>query len=152
MKAFRFTLAQVLRHREWLEEEAKKKLAIEQGLWVEIQNEIRILEDGFHELWGGTPNASVLDCANRMQRLEYSRHLGFVIEHRKKDMDEQATKVNEASRVLINAAQNRKALEKLRERQYQRYLKERGRRTAFLLDEVSANFFRRGGESLDDSE
>ncbi len=150
MKAFRFTLAQVLRFREWTEAEAKKKLAAEQSVRLALETEIQALEGGMQELWkveAGVP----VDCNSRMQRLEYSRHLGYVIEDKRAESEAQKLKVEQASTVLMRAAQERKSLEKLRERQKQRHYKDQGRRTAAQLDEVSANFVQRAAESSDEN-
>ncbi len=147
MKAFRFSLVQVLRHKHWLEEEAKKRLA---SAMHQLRREKEILEaleisksETLVQFGMIKENAH----ASRPQLLLYMQHLEQKTRDQAKICDERNKEVSERSRELAEAMKTRKVLEKLKERQYADYLVENRRKEAVVIDEISSQFWERNRDS-----
>jgi len=145
VRRFRFSLEQALRLKHWREEEAKKALAQEilalEGLkarLAEMQGEMReVLESGQEE------TGTAVDFRGRLGILQYARHLGGLIAGQEGDIAGQGVKLKEKSDLLLKAMQERKVMEKLKERRLEQYEVERNRSDYAALDESTAGFLRR---------
>lgn len=145
MRRFKFQLEQLLRLKHWKEEEAKKALAEEvqaleklQARLTELQGEVASVIESDRAGEG-----DVVDFRGRMGILQYTRHLGGLIASQHDDIAQQGERLKEKSDLLLKAMQERKALEKLKEKRLEEYKSERNRFEYANLDEASAGFLRR---------
>lgn len=151
MKRFRFELEQLLRLKLWKEEEAKKALAEE----VAALERLRLrLDELKGELTGviGNPDAAgregaVLDVPLRVGILQYAGHLGVLIMNQQGDIASQGERLKEKSDQVLKAMQERKVLEKLKERRKEEHGKLALKVAYANLDEASAALLRRAAES-----
>ena len=143
MPRFVFTLESVLRHRVNAERERQRELAACQAEMVRLQQELKALNDSMR--------ASAQDM--KANHLVGSLDVGFLAAHRRytvamqrkgqsivQDMARQQKKVDDAQRLLADAAKERKVIEKLREKQFERWKAEVARKEAAEADEVGAQF------------
>lgn len=139
MPRFVFPLEAVLRHRARAEQERQRELAVAQAEMARLQGELKALNDAMQ--------SSTADM--KANHLTGSLDVSFLAAHRRytvamqrsgmtlvQDIARQQRKVDEAQRLLNEAARERKIMEKLRERQYERWRAEVGRKEAAGLDEV----------------
>jgi flagellar protein FliJ len=145
MKAFKFQLEQVLRIKRWREEEAKKALAVEvaalenlKARLLELQGELNVLLDS--DAQGTGP---VIDHRGRLGILQYARHMGTLISGQEGEISEQGRRLKEKSDLLMKAMQEKKVLEKLKERRKTEWRLERNKHEYANLDEASAGYLRR---------
>jgi flagellar protein FliJ len=145
VKSFKFNLEQVLRVKLWREEEAKKALAVEvaaldllKARLSELQGEARALWDA--DAQGAEP---FVDYRGRLGILQYARHMGTLISGQEGTIAEQGVRLKEKSDLLLRAMQERKVLEKLKERRKAEHKLERNRFEYAKLDEASAGYLRR---------
>jgi flagellar FliJ protein len=145
VKRFRFQLEQLLRLKHWREEEAKKALAEEvmaleklQARLAELQGEMTSVLDA--DRGGAGPD---VDFRGRLGILQYARHLGDLISSQHEDISQQGERLKEKSDLLLKAMQERKVLEKLKEKRFEEYRLERKRFEYANLDEASAGFLQR---------
>lgn len=149
MKRFRYELEQLLRLKAWKEEEAKKALALEVEALERLKAGLRDLHgemSGLFEGPAGSPEGAPLDVPLRAGILQYASHLGERIAAREGDIAAQGERLKEKSALLLKAMQERKALEKLKERRLAQHRLEAGRAAYADLDEASAGLVRRAGE------
>lgn len=139
MPKFVFPLEAVLRHRTRAEQERQRELAVAQAEMSRLQDELKALNEAMQ--------SSSADM--KANHLTGSLDVNFLAAHRRytvamqrkglttvQDMARQRRKVDEAQRLLNEAAKERKIMEKLRERQHERWAAEVGRKEAAGLDEV----------------
>ena len=146
MKAFRFNLEQVLRLKRWREEEAKKALAVEVVALEKLKARLTELEGELGATLGsppGTEPPSGFDFRGRLGILQYARYLGEVIAGQEGEVAAQGEKLKEKSDALKLAMQDRKVMEKLKEKRYLEFQVERNRKDYAALDEASAAFLQR---------
>lgn len=140
MAKFVFQLDGVLRQREHVEQERQRELALVQAQMTRLQDELRALNDAVT-----TSTSDVRD-----NRLVGRLDLNFLTAHRRYmlAMQRKGTElvqkmalvqrqVVEAQQALAAAAKDRKAIEKLKEKQHQRWRDEQNRRDQMQQDEVS---------------
>ena len=153
MAKFVFPLESVLRHREHAEKERMRELAVCQGEMTRLQQELKALNDSMQ--------ASAQDM--KANHLVGTLDVGYLAAHRRytvatqrkglllvQEMARQQRKVDDAQRLLAEAAKERKVIEKLRERQHERWRDEIARKELAEADEVGAQFGYRqmtGGEA-----
>jgi len=143
MPKFVFSLESVLRHRRYAERERQRELAVCQAEMVRLQQELKALNDSMQ--------SSAADM--KANHLTGSLDVGFLAAHRRytvamqrkgqsivQDMARQQKKVDDAQRMLAEAAKERKVMEKLREKQLERWKAEVARKEAAEADEVGAQF------------
>jgi flagellar FliJ protein len=139
MPKFVFPLQAVLRHREHVERERQRELALGQAEMSRLRDELKALNDSLqassvemkdHHLTGSL-DVNYLAAHRRYTVAMQRRGLALV-----RDMARQQKKVDEAQRLLAEAAKERKTIEKLRERQHERWAADVARREAAQLDEV----------------
>jgi flagellar FliJ protein len=140
MAQFDFPLEGVLRHRKHVEQERQRDLA-------RFQQQMRAAQDELREL-DQTMQASLSDV--RQNRLVGKLDLGFLAAYRRyiaavqrkgmvmaQKMALIQRDVDKAQKALAEAAKDRKIIEKLREKQHERWKLEQSRKEAAELDEVS---------------
>src|SRR4051812_22969486 len=143
MPRFVFTLEALLRQRLHAERERQRELASCQAEMVRLQQELKTLND---ELQGSAQDMKAnhltgpLDVAFLAAHRRYSvamqqKGLGLV-----QDMARQQKKVDDAQRLLAEAAKERKVIEKLREKQFERWKQEVSRKEQADADEAGAQF------------
>ena len=139
MARFVFKLEGVLRQRKQVEQEKQRDLAERQRHLVSIQDALQELQ--------GTVASSNADM--RDNRLVGTLNMSFIAAHRRflAGMQKRSTElmqrivlatraVDEARNLLAEAAKQRKAIEKLREKQLERWKEDQAKREAALLDEA----------------
>jgi flagellar FliJ protein len=140
MAQFTFTLDGVLRHRRHVEQECQRDLAKHQQRVRECENELRQMDQAL--------KGNLADI--RENRLIGKLDLGFLAAYRRYAASVQRKgteivqrmavfqrQVETAQKALAEAAKQRKIVEKLREKQYDRWKQEVSRKEAAELDEVS---------------
>lgn len=145
MKAFKFQLEQVLRIKRWREEEAKKALAVEVASLENLKSRLRELQGELDVLLDSDAQGTgpVIDHRGRLGILQYARHMGTLISGQEGEISEQGKRLKEKSDLLIKAMQEKKVLEKLKERRKSEWKLERNKREYANLDEASAGYLRR---------
>jgi flagellar protein FliJ len=139
MARFAFKLEAVLRHRRFVEDQRQGELGVVQREMVRLQTELRALNESV---------SSVGDDL-RANRLTGRLDLHFLAAHRRytqamqrkgvalvQEMAKQQREVERAQAALAEAVKQRKIVEKLKERQRERWLVDQGRREAAQTDEV----------------
>ena len=140
MAKFVFQLQAVLRHREHEEQEKQRLLADAQAEMVRLQEQLSRLD--------GSVQTSLDDLRNNrligpLDMRYLASHRRFVLAVRQEAMAvvqamaRQQLKVEEAQRALAEAAKERKVIEKLRERQHERWRADEAHREFVALDEVA---------------
>jgi flagellar FliJ protein len=139
MAKFDFQLESVLRHRMSVEQQKQRALAEVRAVMAQWESRLREFDETVkaateelraHRLTG------VLD----MRFLAAHRRFVLSTERRAMDVVQQMarvqTQVEAAQRELAEAAKQRKIMEKLKERQFERWKAELGKKEAELMDEV----------------
>lgn len=139
MAKFTFNLEGVLRQRKHVEQEKQRALAGKLAVVVELQNTLKQMQQ--------TVDTSTQDL--RENRLVGRLDMSFLAAHRRfmAAMQRQGMAIaqkialaqraaDEARAELIEAAKGRKAIEKLREKQFERWRAEQARREQAQLDEI----------------
>ena len=139
MAKFAFNLESVLRHRLHCEQERQRELAVAQAEMARLQADLKALNDALQ--------ASAVEM--KANHLTGSLDVNYLAAHRRytvamqrtghalvQDMARQQRKIDEARRALAEAAKDRKVLEKLKERQRERWAQEVQRKELADLDEV----------------
>lgn len=153
MAKFVFQFDAVLRQRALAEQERQRDLAAAQAEMVRLQGELRELNDSMR--------ASAADLKDN--RLTGPIDVAFLAAHRRysvamqrqgmqlvQDMARQQRKVEDAQRGLAEAAKERKVMEKLREKQHERWREEQARKEMAELDEVGMQLAQRQAAAASD--
>ena len=140
MAHFVFNLEHVLRARRYAEQERQRLLADEQSVMTRLEVKLRELD--------GNVQSNMDDL--RSNRLTGSLDMRFLAAHRRfvaavrqeamgviQAMARQQLKVDEAQRHLAEAAKQRKIIEKLRERAFERWRAEQAHKEALQADEAA---------------
>jgi flagellar FliJ protein len=140
MPRFVFNLESVLRHRVQAEQERMREVAVVQAEMTRLQNELKALNDAM--------KASSQEM--KANHLTGPLDVGYLAAHRRytvamqrgglalvQEMARQQRKVDDAQRLLAEAAKDRKVMEKLKERQYERWKAEVERKETAQADEVA---------------
>ena len=147
MKRFRFDLEQLLRLKRWREEEAKKALAAEVAALESLRARLMELQGDLEGAWSGAPGnaGDTVDTQGRLHLLGYARHMGEMISGQEGEIARQSGRIREKSDLLMKAMQERKVLEKLKERRQGEWRKERNKIEYANMDEAAAALLRRAG-------
>jgi flagellar FliJ protein len=141
MARFVFSLESVLRHRRHAEQERMRELAVCQAEMARLRNELKALNDDMqtnaaemkaNHLTGPIDVAYL--AAHRRYTVAMQRRGQVLVQ----EMARQQRKVDDAQRLLAESARERKAIEKLRERQFERWRSEVDRKELADADEVGA--------------
>jgi flagellar FliJ protein len=140
MAKFIFQLEGVLRHRMNIEHQRKRELAVIQGQMAALDAELRAMD--------ASVRASDQDL--RTNRLLGKLDMAFIAAHRRFAVSMQRkamglaqkmagvrTQIEQATRNLAEAAKQRKIIEKLRERQFERWRQELDKREEVEMDEIA---------------
>ena len=140
MPKFVFQLEGVLRHRKMLEEQRQRELGVAQTELSKMQAELRSMDEA----------AQGVSTDVRENRLTGTLDMAFLAAHRRyvlavqrkalalaQRMAAQQQVVDAARRQLAEAAKQRKIIEKLRERQFERWRGEQALKESAALDEVN---------------
>jgi flagellar export protein FliJ len=139
MAKFNFKLEGVLRHRKNVERERQRELALLQAQLQQLENQLRELDQEVQSASGELRQNRLI---GRLDLNYLAAHRRFVGAMQKKGMglvQRMAIvqkQVDEARRALAQAAIQRKAIEKLREKQHQRWQDEQNRRQTEEIDEI----------------
>jgi flagellar FliJ protein len=139
MPKFVFSLESVLRHRTFVEQERLRDLAVAQAETTRLQGELKALNDAMQ---AGSQDMKANHLTGSLDVAYLAAHRRYTVATQRKgmmlvqEMARQQRKVNEAQRLLAEAAKERKVLEKLRERHQERWAQEVQRKELAELDEV----------------
>ena len=146
MAKFEFQLEGVLRHRKNVEQERQRELSIVQAQLQQLESELRQLDQ---EVQGASGDLRQNRLVGRLDLNYLAAHRRFVGAMQKKAMSLVQRmaliqkQVEEARRALAHAAVQRKAIEKLREKQHKEWLDAFNKRQAEEMDEIGMQLTRR---------
>src|SRR3954471_12943014 len=140
MAQFKFKLAAVLRHREAIEKEKQRDYALALARQKELEDQLKALDQ---QMQSTNDDVRQNHLVGRLDVSFITAHRRFLLGMRRKAMDlaaalAKAQKETEGARVVMaEAAKQRMVLDKLRERQEQRWREETARKEMMALDEVA---------------
>jgi flagellar FliJ protein len=143
MATFVFALEALLRQRLNAERERQRELALCQAEMVRLQQELKGLND---ELQGSARDMKANHLTGPLDVAFLAAHRRYSLAMQRKgqglvhDMARQQKKVDDAQRLLAEAAKERKVIEKLREKQFGRWRQEVERKEQADADEAGAQF------------
>jgi len=147
MAAFVFKLDAVLHHRERVEKDRYRNFAVVEGEMKRLEGELNALNQ---ELQGNSADVRDNHLIGRLDLRYLAAHRRYMLGMQRKvhglaqKMTQQQKLVDDARQALLEASKQRKILDKLRERQNQRWNEAQARRETSELDEVVAQMsFRR---------
>jgi flagellar FliJ protein len=150
MARFAFKLEPVLRHRKMVEEQHQRELARLAGQLRQLQEELKALDaqakavadDVRSHHASGPLNMEFLMSHRRYVAAMQDRALRLV-----QRMSVLQRQIDEARVALVEASKRRKSIEKLKERQHQRWLDDQSLRQVKELDEIGMQLaYRRAGD------
>jgi flagellar protein FliJ len=147
-KRFQFRLQTLLRVRQLREREAKRNVATQQA---EIARLDRLNEQTAEEILKQQAELLARQSAGRLDPLELQRgrawvaHLRRTIAQRHEQRLEMVQRLRQLQALLRAARTQTRILEKLRERRWQEYRKERDRREQATADELAQQLHGAGG-------
>jgi flagellar FliJ protein len=158
MARFVFALESVLRQRTHVERERMREMAVCQGEMTRLQAELKALNDAMR---GSAADMKANHLTGPIDVSFLAAHRRYTVAMQRKgqslvqDMARQQRKVDEAQRLLAEAARERKVIEKLREKHLERWKAEAARKEQADADEVGAQFgyrqvIRRADEGLNE--
>ena len=136
MRRFRFSLEAVLRYRRTMEELRRQALAGIQQELVACEATLAHLAATMKRIAEETPPA--WDTGLLLQREQYQQVLAQRIAEARVEREQILGRMDAARKALVTATKERKAVERVRERHYQRYLKEVAAEEQKLLDDVGS--------------
>jgi flagellar export protein FliJ len=140
MARFKFRLEPLLEARRREEREAQRALAACRAVVVEIELHIAVANTQIRE---SMDRVRAMHLSGKLDLVFVAAHRRFVAAMQRRGivwaqkLAAAQGKVAEAQASLVEAAKRRKAIEKLRERQLQRWQIEQERKQALELDEIS---------------
>ena len=140
MARFVFQLDGLLRHRQWIEKDRQRELAIAQSEVVRLEHELRAISD---EVARSASDMRDNHLVGRLDMNYLAAHRRYMLGMQRKTLAQaqkiaaQQKLVEDARRTLAEASRQRKMLEKLKERYFQRWSEARARREAGELDELT---------------
>jgi flagellar FliJ protein len=143
MARFVFSLDSVFRQRKHVEQERLRDLAACQSEMTRLQAELKALNDAMQ---AGAADMKANHLTGPIDVAYLAAHRRFTVAMQRKglslvqDMARQQRKVDEAQARLAEAAKERKVMEKLREKQFERWREEVERKERADADEVGAQF------------
>jgi flagellar FliJ protein len=140
MARFVFQLEGVLRHRERVEKDRMRELALAQAQMARLQGELNALN---LEVRQSTTEVRDHHLVGRLDMSYLAAHRRYMLGMQRKTlalaqkMALQQRQVEDAQKALMESAKQRKILEKLRERQKQRWDASQAVHEAHALDELT---------------
>lgn len=134
MRRFRFSLEAVLRYRRTMEELRRQALAAVHKELAECDARLAHLSATLHRV-SSEPPAS-WDAALLLQREQYQQALAQRVLDLRLEREQILSRLAAAQKALVAARQERKAVERVREQHYQRYLRDVAAEEQKLLDDA----------------
>ena len=140
MSKFVFNLEAVLRQRSHLEKEKQRELALIQRQMTELQTELRALNDSVQTATGDIRDNRLVGRLD-MQFLAAHRRFMAATQRKGTEIVQRMAlvqkQVDEAQRALAEAAKNRKAMEKLKEKAHERWKAALAQKEFLAADELN---------------
>ncbi|QOV89908.1 flagellar export protein FliJ [Humisphaera borealis] len=140
MAQFKFSLQAVLRQRELIEQDRQRALAAVQRVYNELEAELHRMDEAARAATQDLRDNHLIGSIS----VEYlAAHRRFTLAMQRKAlnhagrMSDVKKKVEAARAALIEAAKDRKAMEKLRDRRQEDWTEDQNRREAAATDEVA---------------
>ncbi len=139
MARFQFNLEGVLRHRKHLEQERQRAVGELLAEMAAMQAELKALNDMVAQ---STEQLRTSHLTGRIDLGYLTAHRRFILATQSKaaalmqKMAQLQQRIDAARRELAEAAKQRKIIEKLREKQYERWREEQQRKELAALDEI----------------
>ena len=152
MARFVFQLEGVLRHRERIEQDRQRALAVVLAEMTRLDRELQAMNQ---ELQQSTADVRDHHLVGRLDMQYLAAHRRYMLGMQRKvialaeKMGEQKVLVDRARESLAEASKQKKIIEKLRERQYQQWRAAQERREANALDELTTQMSYRAIESAE---
>lgn len=154
MPKFVFNLEAVLRQKSYIEKEKQRELALIQRQMTQLQAELRALNE--------TVQTSTVDIrgnrlVGKLDMMFLAAHRRFMAATQKKGMELVQRmsliqkQVEEAQRALAEAAKNRKAMEKLKEKHFDRWKAELAQKEFLAADEMNTQMSYFAGRTQEQS-
>ena len=140
MAKFTFKLESLLRQRKRDEQEAQRLLAVHAAVVNQLQESLRLLNADMQS----NTDAVRSHLTGKLDMHFLAAHRRYTGSMQRKGMDllqqiaNAQKKVDEARVALTEAARNRKAMEKLREKQFDRWKADQARRETAAADEIGS--------------
>lgn len=140
MARFVFQLEAVLRHRQRVETDRQRDLAVAQKEMVRLETELRVIEQ---EVKNAAADVRDNRLIGRLDLNYLAAHRRYMLGMQRKvmalaqKMAAQQKLVDDARRALADASKQKKVMEKLKERQFQRWMAAAAIREAGELDELT---------------
>ena len=138
---FKFKLEAVLNHRRYLEEILQKDLAQSKKMLMDEQMKLRDQKDAKRQCVRGLhqKQQTSKSAAEILSNFIYITRLSKEIDIQQQCVIAAESKFIAIRNDLIEAMKKRKSLEKLKEQQFQAFLKENQRAERKFMDEIAAN-------------
>lgn len=139
MAVFRFKLEGVLRHREHIEREHQRAVSELLARMTAMQAELKVLDDTVSQ---STEQLRTSHLTGRIDLGYLTAHRRFMLATHAKaaalmqQMARLGQQIDEARQSLAEAAKQRKIIEKLKEKQFDRWREEQQRKELAALDEI----------------
>ncbi len=140
MARFEFKLEGVLRHRQRVEEDRQRALAIVQAELVRLQSAVRGIEE---QMQSSTTDVRDNHLVGRLNMAYLAAHRRYMLGMQRQGLDlvekvnVQQRQVDEARAALAEASMQKKIVEKLRERQHAQWMSDVARAEAGAADELA---------------
>jgi flagellar protein FliJ len=154
MARFVFRLESVLRQRKEIERQAQRQLAGVMAQMQELQHQLKGINDNVNDATADLRTNHLLGPIDLNYLAAHRRFIAATQRGALQLMQRMALmqrQIDEARGLLIAAAQRRKAVEKLRERQFDRWREDMARKENADLDEtgMQMSYQRTSGDAMD---
>jgi flagellar protein FliJ len=140
MPKFVFQLDAVRRHRKMLEDQRMRELGAAQAVMAQMEAELRAMDETTQSVTGDLRDNRL---TGKLDMAFLAAHRRYVMAMQRKAMElaqrmaVQQQAVDAARRALAEAAKQRKIMDKLKERQHERWKTEQSRKESEQLAEVN---------------
>lgn len=148
MKKFKYSLNKLLNMRLRLEKEASQK-------FTDISTKIKFIENNIEFLNDLYKKNEVAQCTTRIEdilRNNYSTYLENAIMYNKNEKYKMQDEYDLSFEDYKRKKKDRMVLEKLRDREYEEFIKEQDKEEQNFLDELSLNMYYKEFEDDEDDE
>lgn len=139
MPKFEFKLEGVLAHRKNIERQRQRDLALLQAQMQQLQTELAGLDQSVKDATADLRNNRLIGHVD-LAFLAAHRRFALAMQRKAMGLAQKMAllqrQIDQARAALAEAAKQRKAIEKLREKQFSRFVNELNRREAEALDEI----------------
>jgi flagellar FliJ protein len=137
MKRYSFRLERLLDLRRHKERVWEMKLAEISGRCVRLENHLRDLRDEKDRYAGFPPDENGYSASDIFVREAFRRRLDCEIEETGRLLEKARQERREVNRSYLEAARERKVLDKLKERKAEEYYEDQRRREGKIMDETA---------------